>query len=72
VTPLASVRNPCNEEIMKARLAAIVCVSPLLFASPVHAQDLGPHVRKIEDGIFVYAAKAQDSNVSIISRKKAW
>jgi cyclase len=37
-----------------------------LMAMPVHAQDLGPHVKKIKDGIFVQAAKAQDSNVSII------
>jgi cyclase len=37
-----------------------------LAALPVQAQDLGPHVRKIKDGIFVYAAKAQDSNVSVI------
>jgi cyclase len=30
------------------------------------AQDLGPQVRKVKEGIFVYAARAQDSNVSII------
>ena len=55
---------------MKARLAAIACVSPLLFAPPVQAQDLGPHVKKIKDGIYVYAAKPQDSNVSIILAKE--
>ena len=37
-----------------------------LIALPVQAQDLGPQVRKIKDGIFVYAERAQDSNVSII------
>ena len=37
-----------------------------LLALPAHAQDLGPNVKKIKDGIFVQAAKAQDSNVSII------
>jgi cyclase len=35
-------------------------------AAPLHAQDLGPQVKKVKEGIYVYAAKAQDSNVSII------
>jgi len=55
---------------MKIRLAAVFCASLPLFALPLQAQDLGPHVRKIEDGIFVYAAKAQDSNVSVILTKE--
>jgi cyclase len=44
----------------------LVAIVAWLAALPVQAQDLGPHVRKIKDGIFVQAAKAQDSNVSII------
>jgi cyclase len=48
---------------MKYGLIAVVA---WLAALPIQAQDLGPHVRKIKDGIFVYAAKAQDSNVSVI------
>jgi len=44
----------------------LVAIVAWLAALPVQAQDLGPHVRKIKDGIFVYAAKAQDSNVSVI------
>ena len=51
---------------MKDRLAAIVCASLLSLALPLQAQDLGPNVRKIKDGIYVYAAKAQDSNVNFI------
>jgi cyclase len=53
---------------MRVRLFAVVCA--WLLALPVQAQDLGPNVRKIKDGIYVYAAKAQDSNVSIIQTKE--
>jgi cyclase len=53
---------------MKVRLIAAVCA--WLLALPVQAQDLGPHVTKIKDGIHVYAAKAQDSNVSIIQTRE--
>ena len=42
----------------------------LLTIAPLQAQDLGPQVRNIREGIFVYAAKAQDSNVSIILTKE--
>src|SRR6266849_9465712 len=55
---------------MKIRLAAVSCASLPLFALPLQAQDLGPHVRKIKDGIYVYAAKPQDSNVSFIQTKE--
>jgi len=53
---------------MRVRLLAVVCA--WLLALPVQAQDLGPNVRKIKDGIYVYAAKAQDSNVSIVQTKE--
>jgi cyclase len=53
---------------MRVRLVAVVCA--WLLALPVQAQDLGPNVRKIKDGIYVYAAKAQDSNVSIIQTRE--
>ena len=53
---------------MRIRLFAVVCA--WLLALPVQAQDLGPNVRKIKDGIYVYAAKAQDSNVSIIQTRE--
>lgn len=45
---------------------ALIAIVAWLVAPPIQAQDLGPHVRKIKDGIFVYAARAQDSNVSVI------
>src|SRR5262245_49224161 len=44
----------------------LVSILAWLAALPAYAQDLGPHVRKIADGIFVYAVKEQDSNVSVI------
>ena len=53
---------------MKVRLMTILVltVSLLFFVSPLLAQDLGPHFRKIKEGIFVYAAKEADSNCGII------
>ena len=52
------------------RLAALPFAALLVLAPPLAAQDLGPQVRKVRDGIYVYAAKAQDSNVSIILTKE--
>ncbi len=53
---------------MKIRPSAmwLVVVSLLFFASPFWAQDLGPHFKKIKDGIYVRAAKPADSNAGII------
>jgi len=55
---------------MKRAVAAVILVCIPLLAVPVGAQDLGPHVRKISDGIFVYAAKPQDANVTIIETRE--
>jgi cyclase len=41
--------------------AAAVCLS-----MPAQAQDLGPKVKTIRDGIYVYTGEPQDSNVTII------
>jgi len=53
---------------MKHRLGTILfsCAALLILAAPLPAQDLGPNVRKLRDGIYVYAAKPVDSNVTII------
>src|ERR1700675_1281348 len=51
---------------MKIRFIGAVCVAMMSLSAPLPAQDLGPQVRKVKDGIFVYAARAQDSNVSVI------
>lgn len=53
---------------MKHRLGTILfsCAALLILAAPLPAQDLGPNVRKLRDGIYVYAAKPADSNVTII------
>lgn len=44
---------------MKDRMAVVGTVSALLVCvpSPAPAQDLGPQVKKIRDGIYVYAAR---------------
>lgn len=51
---------------MKTCLIGTLCAAMASLAAPLHAQDLGPQVKKVKEGIYVYAAKAQDSNVSII------
>ena len=55
---------------MKRAFAAVFSVCFPLLALPLGAQDLGPHVRKIRDGIYVYAAKPQDANVTIIETQE--
>ncbi|MGH7774310.1 MAG: MBL fold metallo-hydrolase [Candidatus Binatia bacterium] len=57
---------------MKVRLMTVfvLTVSLLFFGSALPAQELGPHFRKIKDGIFVYAAKPADSNCGIILTKE--
>jgi cyclase len=37
-----------------------------VFSAQVWAQELGPHFKKIKDGIYVYAQKPADSNAGII------
>jgi cyclase len=52
---------------MEHRLVrALLCASAALAACPLAAQDLGPHVRKVKEGIYVYAANPQDSNCGIV------
>ena len=51
---------------IKASLAFFSVVSLLFFAPRLPAQDLGPHFKKIKDGIFVYTGKPNESNCAII------
>jgi cyclase len=52
---------------VRNRIVVTSAVSALLsMALPALPQDLGPDVKKIRDGIYVYARQAQDSNVTII------
>ncbi|HYR82973.1 MAG TPA: MBL fold metallo-hydrolase [Terriglobia bacterium] len=46
----------------------VACLA--LFASSLWAQDLGPHFRKIKEGIYVQSAREVDSNVGIILTKE--
>ena len=71
----AGAAAPCRHaafserENMKHVLTAVVSVYITLFALPPGAQDLGPNIRKISDGIYVYAAREMDANVSIIQTR---
>jgi len=53
---------------MKVRLALIFLFVSFffVFSAQVWAQELGPHFKKIKDGIYVYAQKPADSNAGII------
>ena len=41
-----------------------------LFAASMWAQDLGPHFRKVKEGIYVQSAREVNSNVGIILTKE--
>ena len=67
------VRSPQSkhqhtESIMRNCIALVSIVGALLvcMSAPAPAQDLGPKVKTIRDGIYVYSAKDEDSNVTII------
>jgi len=53
---------------MKSAIAfvCIVAAGAFCLVMPAQAQDLGPKVKTIQDGIYVYTGEAQDSNVTII------
>lgn len=52
---------------MKIKLSSIFIFTVLLLASrELAAQELGPHFKKIKEGIYVYAQKPADSNAGII------
>jgi cyclase len=51
-------------------LTAALFVAAILAGAGAHAQDLGPHVRKVRDGIYVYAARPADANVTIIETRE--
>jgi cyclase len=53
---------------MKTKLAlgSLVIASCLFLVTQLTAQELGPHFKKIKDGIFTYAEKVNDPNCTII------
>jgi glyoxylase-like metal-dependent hydrolase (beta-lactamase superfamily II) len=53
---------------MKVTLAPVFLfvASLLIFVSYLPAQDLGPHFKKVKEGIFVRAANPLNSNATII------
>jgi cyclase len=47
-------------------ISVLVAVLSLALACSLEAQDLGPHFKKIKDGIYVYTGKPNESNCTII------
>ena len=52
---------------MKTKLTSILAAAvSLLFVRVAGAQDLGPQIKQIKDGIYVYVGKEFNSNCGII------
>ena len=51
---------------LKIASALLVTAGLLLMPEPTSAQDLGPHFKKVKDGIITYVAKPDESNCTII------
>src|SRR5215510_10329391 len=61
-------KSPIEEGAMGLKIASALLVTAglLLTSAPASAQDLGPHFKKIKDGIITYVAKPDESNCTII------
>src|SRR5215510_10626029 len=51
---------------MAKRVAVLASVGAFMMASSALAQDLGPRVQKLADGVYVHTGKGYDSNSGII------
>ena len=54
----------------KFAIGLLSIVLGLAFAAGLSAQDLGPHFKKVKDGIYVYAGQLNDANVTIIQTQE--
>jgi len=54
------------KRMLRGFLAIVVCAALLLAANGLLAQDLGPQIKKIADGIYVQTAGGANSNCAII------
>jgi cyclase len=55
---------------VKSALGFLFVSSFLVFSAQISAQELGPQFKKIKDGIYVYTAQLNDSNVTIIETQE--
>lgn len=55
---------------VKSALFFLFISSFFVFSAQVSAQELGPHFKKIKDGIYVYAGQLNDANVTIIETQE--
>jgi len=51
---------------LRGSFISVVLAYLAVFASSARAQDLGPHFRKIKEGIYVQSAQELNSNCGII------
>src|SRR6266849_7542567 len=60
-------RQTSQRSVMKLKSAkALAAVIPFFAAGLASAQDLGPQIRKLEDGVYVYVGKNFNSNCGIV------
>jgi cyclase len=55
---------------VKSALGFLFVSSFWVFSAQISAQELGPQFKKIKDGIYVYTAQLNDSNVTIIETQE--
>ncbi len=55
---------------VRSALMSLFVSSFFVFSAQVSAQELGPQFKKIRDGIYVYTAQLNDSNVTIIETQE--
>src|SRR5262245_39092296 len=55
---------------VKSALGFLFVSSFLVFSAHISGQELGPQFKKIKDGIYVYTAQLNDSNVTIIETQE--
>jgi cyclase len=55
---------------VRSALGFLFVSSFLVFSAQISAQELGPQFKKIKDGIYVYTAQLNDSNVTIIETQE--
>src|ERR1700740_1069278 len=55
-----------NSAMKRKSASALAIFTSLIFISGAAAQDLGPRVKKLTDGVYVHTGKGFDSNSGII------
>jgi cyclase len=55
-----------REEVMRTTAGALAMIASFAFMGTANAQDLGPQVKKLADGVYVHTGRGFESNAGII------